>query len=173
MAALDLSEIDPEVEHRVVDSAMPESEDQQTLVDFFESGGECTEALMATYLRETRGAEPNDALFLRYHRQGNLNLERLIIACIERSPSDKGLLYDLAHLSRFEGDAAAAVDGYSRALIMETLWPAVRALADDICDHAALMTPTSRAQFQDRLRDHPDKWQLLVNTMERHGGGDE
>lgn len=173
MAALDLSALDPDVEDHQVASAVPESEGQQALVDYFEVGGECTETLMATYLRETRGAEPNDALFLRYHRQGNLHLERLIIACIERNPSDKGLLYDLAHLSRFGGDAAAAVDGYSRALITETQWPALRALADDICDHGSLMTQTSRAQFQDRLRDHPEKWQLLENTMERHGGSDE
>ncbi len=173
MAALDLSDIGPDIEHLKMDAAMPESEGQQALVDFFEVGGACTETLMATYLRETRGAEPNDSLFLRYHRQGNQNLERLIIACIERSPSDKGLLYDLAHLSRFGGDTLTAVDGYAKALIMETLWSALRALADDICDHASLMTPASRALFQDRLRDHPDKWHLLKNTMERHGGGDE
>lgn len=173
MARLDLSDIDPETEARRREAAVPETDDQQALVDFFETGGACTESLMAAYLRETRSAAPNDPLWLRYHHQANRHLERLIIACIAHAPTDKGLLYDLAHLSRFHGDPGPAVEHYARALLAETDWPRLRALAEDICDHEALMAPASRARFHTLLAAAPDKWQLVLNTMIRYGGGDE
>jgi hypothetical protein len=169
MARLDLAGVSPETDARRLAAAVPESDAQQALVDYFEGRGEVTAALIDVYLAETRSSAPNDLLILRYHHQGNRRLVNLIIACLERAPTDKGLLYDLAHVNGFLGDALPVIDHYCRALAMETAWPALRALADDICDHEQLMTPASRSRFQELLRDHPEKWQMIENTMARHG----
>jgi hypothetical protein len=173
MARLDLGDLDPEAEARRREAAVPESADQQLLVDYFEGGGECSERLTAAYLRETRRREPNDALFLRYHHQGSAQLERLIIACIAQHPSDKGLLYDLANLGRFRGNADTAIDCYCEALIIEEDWSSLREMAQDICDHEQLMTTAARERFKARLADEATKWQLIKNAMERFGGSDE
>jgi hypothetical protein len=173
MTQLDLADLDPEAEARQREAAVPESDDQQLLVDYFEGDGECSERLTAAYLRETRRSEPNDALFLRYHHQGNAQLERLIMACIAKRPADSGLLYDLANIGRFRGNADTAIDCYCRALIHEKDWANLRAMARDICDHEQLMTTAARKRFKERLQDDATKWQLIKNTMERFGGGDE
>ena len=167
MARLDLTDLDTEDDARRREAAVAETAAQQDLVDFFEGRSAFTEALIDLYLDETRSAQSNDMLILRYHHQGNRRLERLITACLERQPTDKGLLYDLAHLSRFIGQTLPVIDLYCRAIIAESAWPRLRALADDICDHAPLMTPASRSRFHELLRDHPEKWQLLDNTMAR------
>ena len=168
MARLDLADLAPEAEARRREAAVAETPAQQELVDFFDGRTPFTEALIDVYLNETGSAGSNDMLILRYHHQGNRHLERLIIACIERHPTDKGLLYDLAHLCRFIGQSPPAIDRYCIAIIKENAWPSLRALADDICDHEHLMTPASRSRFQEMLKDHPEKWQLVENTMERH-----
>ncbi|MFH1981773.1 MAG: hypothetical protein ABIL58_08010 [Pseudomonadota bacterium] len=169
MARLDLTDLDTDDDARRRETAVAETAAQQTLVDYFEGRSVLTEALIDVYLEETRNAQSNDMLILRYHHQGNRPLEQLITACIARDPTNKGLLYDLAHLSRFIGQTLPVIDHYCRALIMESAWPRLRALADDICDHGHLRTPASRSRFQELLRDHPEKWQLVDNTMARHG----
>lgn len=167
MARLDLTDLDTEDDARRRETAVAETAAQQDLVDFFEGRSAFTEALIDLYLDETRSAQSNDMLILRYHHQGNRRLERLLTACLQRRPTDKGLLYDLAHLSRFIGQTMPVIDLYCRAIIAETAWPRLRALAYDICDHAPLMTPASRSRFHELLRDHPEKWQLLDNAMAR------
>ena len=169
MARLDLSDLEPGAEARRRETAVAETPAQQELVDYFEGRRPYADSLVDVYLSETRSVSSNDMLILRYHHQGNRRLERLIIACIERHPTDKGLLYDLAHLCRFIGQSLPVIDSYCRAIIRENDWPRLRALADDICDHAQLMAPTSRSRFQELLQDHPEKWQLVENTMSKHG----
>jgi hypothetical protein len=167
MHALELPNLNEDADARRREAALPETDGQQRLVDFFDGAAEYTPDLVDIYLAETHAAEPNDQLFLKYHHRGSHQLADLLEACLERYPDDRDLLYDLAYLNRFVNRHDTIIGFYCRALAAETRMDQARAIAEDLCAHELFFSDEARARLEKGLAGHPERWKLVEAMMER------
>ena len=93
-------------------NAKPANQNQQTLVDFFESHSPPTIDLLELFLSEKELEAPNYPLFRRYFKQGNCNLKSLISFGLEKSPSHAGLLADLSFFHWIHGILGELIEKY-------------------------------------------------------------
>jgi len=100
-------------------AAVPQTENQRTLVTFFEEGGSLTHELLDAFQTEKYADEPNYPLLRRYFKQINGNLKKLILWGLDRSPIDSGLLDDLSFFQEFDNVLAELINRYKTACIQE------------------------------------------------------
>jgi hypothetical protein len=75
--------------------ALPDNENQQSLVSYFEGNLPLDENLLSKYAQEKYSDQPNYPLFRRYFRKGNDRLKALIVFALSKYPTDEGYLGDL------------------------------------------------------------------------------
>lgn len=100
-------------------AAFPETEGQEQLVAFFESGGPVTDELMETFRTEKAAEEPNIALFRIYFKHANAHLKRLIDRGLDKAPTDPDLLDDLAYFAVYSSILGELIDRYRTACTLE------------------------------------------------------
>ncbi|WP_028325844.1 hypothetical protein [Desulfatirhabdium butyrativorans] len=76
--------------------------------------------MIDAYLDETNADSPNYDLFYRYFRRGAPTLKRLLLACIDRYPSDPALLNDLAYAHEYAFMLEDLANCYRRACLLES-----------------------------------------------------
>ncbi len=103
-------------------SARPPMEtlNQEWLCAYFDGNVDFHPGMIDAYLDEANADSPNYELFYRYFLQGAPNLKKLLLACIERYPSDPALLNDLAHVHAHAFMLEELAEGYRRACRLET-----------------------------------------------------
>ena len=75
--------------------ALPENENQKSLVSYFEGNLFLDEGLLNIFSQENNSDQPNYPLFRRYFRKGNDRLKALILFALSKYPTDEGYLWDL------------------------------------------------------------------------------
>jgi len=116
--------------------ARPENQDQQDLVDFFNSGFEPSETTLEIFLRVKDAAEPNLPLVRKYFKRGNSNLKRLITYGLDHYPARVDLLYDLAYFHEFSNVLSDLIKYFTRACVNEGNPETFAELARDFDDLA-------------------------------------
>jgi hypothetical protein len=93
-------------------NAVPENENQEFLVDYFNGDVELSDRVIEAFLAEKYSEEPNFALLRRYFRQGNEHLKNLIYRGLEINPTDIGFLNDLSFFHEFHPMLAELISRY-------------------------------------------------------------
>lgn len=103
-------------------SALPpiETLNQEWLCAYFDEHIDFHPGMIDAYLDEANADSPNYDLFYPYFLQGSSNLKKLLLACIERYPSDPALLNDLAHIHAHAFMLDELAERYRRACRLET-----------------------------------------------------
>lgn len=96
-------------------SAVPENQNQQDLVAFFQGGKEPSNAILETFLAEKASDTPNLPLFRKYFREANHNLKALILWGLEHDPDHIDLLQDLGFFHEFGNILNTVIKYYTRA----------------------------------------------------------
>ena len=97
-----------------------ETLNQEWLCAYFDEHIDFHPGMIDAYLDEANADSPNYDLFYRYFLQGAPNLKKLLLACIDRYPSDPALLNDLAHMHAHAFMLEELADRYRRACQLET-----------------------------------------------------
>lgn len=115
------SELGPvEADRCVFTKPSVETLNQEWLCAYFDGHIDFHPGMIDAYLDEANADSPNYDLFYRYFQQGTPNLKKLLLACIERYPSDPALLNDLAHVHAHAFMLEELAEGYRRACRLET-----------------------------------------------------
>lgn len=109
-----------EEEAREEGLAVPKSEDQQRLVDFFNSGGVVDDRVLEAYLEERYAEKPNLPLIRKYFKKANPHLKAILLKGLSRHPTDVDLLDDLAYFSEFDSMLGELICFYREACLLET-----------------------------------------------------
>ncbi len=91
-------------------NAVPENQDQQDLVDFFDGGQACSDAILETFYRVRDAEKPNYPLVRKYFKSANQNLKSLILYGLDHYPARIDLLYDLAYYHEFDNILSTLID---------------------------------------------------------------
>lgn len=97
-----------------------ENLNQEWLTSYLDGNINFHVGLIDAYLDETNADSPNYELFHHYFRRGTPNLKRLLLACLDRYPSDPALLNDLAYAHEYAFMLEELADCYRRACRLET-----------------------------------------------------
>lgn len=100
-------------------AAVPQTENQQVLVTFFEESGPLTHEILDAFQTEKYADEPNYPLFRRYFKQINSNLKNLILWGLDRYPTESGLLDDLSFFQEFDNVLSELINRYKTACLQE------------------------------------------------------
>lgn len=116
----DLPEYLPEEEtHGGREDIRIENLNQEWLCAYLDGNIDFHPDLIGAYMDETNADSPNYDLFYRYFQRGAPNLKHLLLACIDRYPSDPALLNDLAYAHEYAFMLEDLVACYRRACRME------------------------------------------------------
>lgn len=159
MQSLDFSnlEADRERERR----ATAGSSGEARLVAYFDGVDPWSDDLVAIFISETRGAEVNDDLFLRYLNQGHPRLITLLTHAVEAYPADPDLLYDLAYLVRGGPSRIQMIPRYRHACINETDPERFRSLVADFFELVIGEDQTAVSAERRHFEDDPRKLALF------------
>jgi hypothetical protein len=117
----ELMESLPEAEDSAENEAVQiENLNQEWLCAYLDGNIDFHSDMINAYLDETNADSPNYELFYRYFRQGAPNLKHLLLACIDRYPSDPALLNDLAYAHEYAFMLEDLANCYRRACRLET-----------------------------------------------------
>jgi hypothetical protein len=111
--------------------AVPETDNQQRLVHYLDTGGPVTQAIIDAYLCERHSESANLPLIRRYFKQANSNLKAIILTGLAANPTDLDLLDDLSYFSEFESMLGELIRLYTDACIKETDMERFSMLAQD------------------------------------------
>lgn len=100
-------------------AAVPQTENQRSLVTFFEEDGPLTHELLDAFQAEKNADEPNYPLFRRYFKQINSNLKKLVLWGLDKYPTDSGLLDDLSFFEEFDNVLSELINRYKTACLQE------------------------------------------------------
>ena len=169
MYTLDFSDVEDEEMEAIREmEARAQTPDQETLVAFFEGKTAFSPTLIDRYLKETRQAASNTYLFRRYFKLGNPHLKELLIACIERTPTDHDLLYDLAWLGEYTDTEVETVRFYLQALTRETDPKAFRRLADDALESDLFFKNDRIAALRAAVEGDRERRMVLEWAIDHH-----
>jgi hypothetical protein len=96
-------------------SAGPENQNQEDLVEFFQGVEEPSDVILETFLAEKASDTPNLPLFRKYFRVANQNLKALILWALEHYPDRIDLLQDLGFFHEFGNILSTVIEHYTRA----------------------------------------------------------
>ncbi len=167
-----LQVLEPDVEDDAPPrAARPETPQQEILVAFLEHRRPFDDSLVDLFLAEMRAADPNDALFLHYYQQGSEQLEVLLLKCLDRYPTDRDLLYDLAFLLEYRDVKKPLISRYHRALTREESMAAVDALAEDMCSLAVFQEAVELERVRELLAAFPEKLAVVERRISQMEDG--
>lgn len=112
-----LAEEEPHAEEIAVEI---QNLNQEWLCAYLDGNIDFHPGMIDAYLDETNADSPNYDLFHRYFRRGAPNLKRLLLACLERYPSDPALLNDLAYAHEYAFMLEDLANCYRRACQLES-----------------------------------------------------
>ena len=96
-------------------SAVPENQNQQDLVEFFQGVEEPSDIILEIFLAEKNSDTPNLPIFRKYFREANQNLKALILWGLEHYPDRIDLLQDLSFFHEFGNILSTVIEYYTRA----------------------------------------------------------
>ena len=99
--------------------ALPENENQKSLVSYFEGNLFLDENLLNIFLQEKNSNQPNYPLFRRYFRKGNDRLKALIVFALSKYPTDEGYLWDLVFFHEHKNILKEVIAAYIAACTQE------------------------------------------------------
>ena len=152
---------DWEEEEKEERTAMPQTENQQALVTFFEKGGPPTHELLDSFQTEKYADEPNYPLFRRYFKQINGNLKKLILWGLDRSPTDSGLLDDLSFFQEFDNVLAELINRYKTACLQEEDLNRFESLVQDFYMSTIESGFDAYYELAEMFKKDPEKRQII------------
>lgn len=150
-----------DVEEAEEKEAIPQNINQEFLVAYFCCCIPISDSVLQSFLEERSAESPNYALFRRYFREGNHQLARLIQYGLDRCPTDRDLLHDLAYFHEFNGMFAELIDAYTLACRLEGDPDAFKTLAEDFYFNTVEDGFDALRSLQEEFRETPDKSQLI------------
>lgn len=96
-------------------AAIPENQNQELIVGYFEGTEDPSKKVLTAYIEETESENPNYPLFRRYFKKGNPNLKNLIMNGLQTKPTDRGLLGDLGYFHENRNILAELIRFYLKA----------------------------------------------------------
>ncbi len=93
-------------------SVQPKTLDQEFLVAYFDGHIKLSGQVLKSYFNEKYSDDPNDPLFKKYFKQGNLPLKRLLQLGLDKDPCDVALLDDLGFMNRFGNCLSEVISRY-------------------------------------------------------------
>ena len=112
-------------------NAVPENENQEFLVDYFNGDVQLSDRVVEVFFAEKYSEEPNFALLRRYFRQGNEHLKSLIYRGLKINPTDIGFLNDLSFFHEFHPMLAELIGRYLDACRLQENLETFSELAQD------------------------------------------
>lgn len=112
-------------------SAVPENDNQQKLINYFESKAEFSESLLGLLHTERHSEKPNYPLIRKYFRAGNLHLKKLLLYGLAQDPINLEHLSDLAFFHEFNNILPELVEHFTEACQLETDLQKFSELAQD------------------------------------------
>lgn len=111
--------------------AVPETDNQQLLVNFLDNGGPVTKPVYDAYLAERYSETSNLPLIRKYFRLANPHLKTILLMGLTANPTDLDLLDDLSYFGEFESMLGELIQFYTDACIRETDMERFSMLAQD------------------------------------------
>jgi len=99
--------------------ALPDNENQKSLVSYFEGNLPLDENLLSIFAQEKHSDQPNYHLFRRYFRKGNDRLKALIVFALSKYPIDEGYLWDLVFFHEHKNILKEVIAAYIAACTQE------------------------------------------------------
>jgi hypothetical protein len=111
--------------------AVPENENQEFLVAYFNGAFEISNSVIEAFLAEKYSDNPNFPLLRKYFRQGNPHLKSLIYRGLEINPTDIGFLNDLSFFHEFHPMLEELIGRYTEACKLQQNLDTFSELAQD------------------------------------------
>ncbi|MBC2744930.1 MAG: hypothetical protein HGJ93_18375 [Desulfosarcina sp.] len=111
--------------------AVPETENQQRLVHFLNTGGPVIRQVLDAYLEERYSETSNLPLIRKYFKQANPNLKAILLNGLAANPTNLELLDDLSYFSEFDSMLGELIHFYTDACLKETDMERFSLLAQD------------------------------------------
>ncbi|MBC2710498.1 MAG: hypothetical protein HGJ94_05725 [Desulfosarcina sp.] len=110
-------EYDPLYEEEIKEEhvAVPETENQQRLVHFLNTGGPVIRQVLDAYLEERYSETSNLPLIRKYFKQANPNLKAILLNGLAANPTNLELLDDLSYFSEFDSMLGELIHFYTDA----------------------------------------------------------
>ena len=102
------------------DAAVPENDNQQKLIDYFDGKTEFSQSLINLLHNERNSEKPNYPLIRKYFRAGNARLKALLLHGLEPNPTSLELLSDLAFFHDFNDILPELIEHFTRGCLLET-----------------------------------------------------
>jgi hypothetical protein len=109
--------VDDEIDEEAVEeqAATIATDNEKSLVAYFEGETELSDQVLDTYLDEKNSDSLNYPLFRRYFKKGNNRLKELLLYGLDKHPTDIGLLSDLAYFHEFQNVLGELIEAYMTA----------------------------------------------------------
>jgi len=110
---------DDDTEEAEEDKAIPQTENQEYLLRYFEGHHPLSTEVLQVYLKERVSEKPNYPLIRRYFRKANAELKALLLYGLDHIPTSIDLLDDLTYFHEFSGILDELVNRYITACQIE------------------------------------------------------
>jgi len=147
-------------------NAAPENLNQEFLMAFFDGHVKISDAVLEAYLTEKSAPSPNFPLFRRYFRQANPALRGLLRRGLDRFPTDKSLLHDLAFFHEHQGMLSEVIDRYTLACTLEEAIERFTDLAMDFYYNTIEDGFEALFELREKFHDNGPK-RLAIDTLIR------
>jgi hypothetical protein len=154
-------------------SARPITADQISLVSYLESTVSPDEDWLTLWRSETMLDDTPFALWRRFFRAGNTQLKNLLLFGLDRVPTDRGLLAQLAFLHGFLFMPKELLARYERACDQENDPQRFRALAQEFGETTDSFGYDALAALRERYTADPAKTAVIDMLFAEMARGEE
>jgi hypothetical protein len=143
--------------------ALPDNENQKSLVSYFEGNLPLDENLLSKYVQEKYSDQPNYPLFRRYFRKGNDKLKALIVFALAKYPTDKGYLGDLVFFHEHNTILKEVIAAYITACTQEQDLNNFEKLSRNFWYHTAADGYDALYTLRELFSENPEKMASIEN----------
>jgi len=145
--------------------ALPENENQQSLVSYFEGNLLLDENLVNIFAQEKNSDRPNYSLFRRYFRKGNDRLKALIVFALSKYPTDEGYLWDLVFFHEHKNILTEVIAAYITACTQEQNLDNFEKLSRNFWHHTAADGYDALYTLQELFSKDYEKLAIIENII--------
>ena len=153
--------------------ALPENENQKSLVSYFEGNLPLDENLLSIFTQEKNSNQPNYPLFRRYFRKGNDRLKALIVFALSKYPTDESYLWDLVFFHEHKNILKEVIAAYIAACAKEQDLNNFEKLSRNFWHHTAADEYDALYALQELFSESREKMAIIKNIIKERDSDSE
>jgi len=154
-------------------SALPNNENQKSLVSYFEGSLPLDENLLSIFAQEKNSNQPNYPLFRRYFRKGNDRLKALIVFALSKHPTDESYLWDLVFFHEHKNILKEVIAAYIAACAQEQDLNNFEKLSRNFWYHTAADEYDALYTLGELFSENHEKMAIIKNIIKERDSDSE